>query len=126
MDIDDFKALNDQHGHAAGDAVLEQLARVLVEEAGSANLVARYGGEEFAILAPGARAEDAMLLAEQIRLAVGQRHFVVPLSADPLQTTVSIGVASHRGDRASFFLDADQALYSAKGAGKDCVVVTQG
>jgi diguanylate cyclase (GGDEF)-like protein len=126
VDIDDFKSLNDQHGHTAGDAVLEQLARVLVEEAGDGNLVARYGGEEFAILAPGARAEEAVRLAEQIRLAVGQRHFVVPLSADPIQTTVSIGVASHRGDRASFFLDADQALYSAKGAGKDCVVVTQG
>ncbi len=126
VDIDDFKALNDQHGHAAGDAVLEQLARCLVDEAGSQNTVARYGGEEFAILAPGASAEDAVRLAERVRLAVSQRHFVVPLTADPVQTTVSIGVASHRGDRASFFLEADRALYSAKGAGKDCVVVLEG
>jgi diguanylate cyclase (GGDEF)-like protein len=124
-DIDDFKALNDLHGHAAGDAVLEQLARVLVEEAGSENLVARYGGEEFAILAPGIDGDDAVRLAENLRLAVFRQLFVVPGASAAVSTTVSIGVASHRGDRASFFLEADRALYSAKGAGKDCVVVAQ-
>jgi diguanylate cyclase (GGDEF)-like protein len=125
VDIDDFKALNDQHGHAAGDAVLEQLAHVLVEEAGSANVVARYGGEEFAILAPGADVEAAVCLAEKIRLAVNQRAFEVPPAGRTVTASVSIGVASHVGDRASFFLEADRALYSAKGAGKDCVVVAQ-
>ncbi len=125
VDIDDFKALNDLHGHAAGDAVLEQLARVLVEEAGSTNLVARYGGEEFAILAPGVEGDDAVRLAENLRLAVFRQLFVVPGSSAAISTTVSVGVASHRGDRASFFLEADRALYSAKGAGKDCVVVAQ-
>jgi diguanylate cyclase (GGDEF)-like protein len=125
VDIDDFKALNDRHGHAAGDAVLEQLAQVLVEEAGGENVVARYGGEEFAILAPGADAEAAVYLAEKIRLAVSQRPFEVPPGGRAVGATVSIGVASHVGDRASFFLEADRALYSAKGAGKDCVVVAQ-
>ena len=125
VDIDDFKALNDLHGHAAGDAVLEQLARVLVEEAGSANVVARYGGEEFAILAPGVEGDDAVRLAENLRLAVFRQLFAVPGSSAAISTTVSVGVASHRGDRASFFLEADRALYSAKGAGKDCVVVAQ-
>jgi len=125
VDIDDFKALNDRHGHAAGDAVLGQLARVLVDGAGSANLVARYGGEEFAILAPGAGAEDAVRLAEKLRMAVNQHAFTVPPAGRTVTTSVSIGVASHVGDRASFFLEADRALYSAKGAGKDCVVVAQ-
>jgi diguanylate cyclase (GGDEF)-like protein len=125
VDIDDFKALNDRHGHAAGDAVLVQLAAVLVEEAGADNLVARYGGEEFAILAPGADSDEAVRLAEQIRLAVNRRRFEVPPDGDAVTTSVSIGVASHVGDRASFFLEADRALYSAKGAGKDCVVVAQ-
>ena len=125
VDIDDFKALNDEHGHAAGDAVLEQLARVLVEEAGPGNLVARYGGEEFAILAPGIEGDDAVRLAENLRLAVFRQLFTVPGSTAAISATVSIGVASHHGDRASFFLEADRALYSAKGAGKDCVVVAQ-
>ena len=125
VDIDDFKALNDLHGHAAGDAVLEQLAQVLVEEAGLANLVARYGGEEFAILAPGVEGDDAVRLAENLRIAVFRQLFTVPGSSAAISTTVSVGVASHRGDRASFFLEADRALYSAKGAGKDCVVVAQ-
>lgn len=125
VDIDDFKALNDRYGHAAGDAVLKQLAAVLVAEAGSRNLVARYGGEEFAILAPGADTEEAVRLAEQIRMAVNQHAFSVPPAGRAVTTSVSIGVASHGGDRASFFLEADRALYSAKGAGKDCVVVAQ-
>jgi diguanylate cyclase (GGDEF)-like protein len=125
VDIDDFKALNDRHGHAAGDAVLAQLAQVLVAEAGPANLVARYGGEEFAILAPGAGAEEAAALAENIRLAVSRHAFQVPPTGRAITTSVSIGVASRAGDQASFFLEADRALYSAKGAGKDCVVVAQ-
>ena len=125
VDIDDFKALNDLHGHAAGDSVLEQLAHVLVEEAGSSNLVARYGGEEFAILAPGVEGDDAVRLAENLRLAVFRQLFSVPGSSAAISTTVSVGVASHHGDSASFFLEADRALYSAKGAGKDCVVVAQ-
>jgi diguanylate cyclase (GGDEF)-like protein len=124
-DIDDFKALNDRHGHAAGDAVLQQIAQVLVKEAGGRNLVARYGGEEFAILAPGADGEEAVRLAEQLRLAVSREAFRVPTTRLTISATVSIGVASHQGDRASFFLEADRALYSAKGAGKDCVVVAQ-
>jgi diguanylate cyclase (GGDEF)-like protein len=125
VDIDDFKALNDRHGHAAGDAVLVELAQVLIEEAGPQNVVARYGGEEFAILAPGADTDEAWRLAEQIRMAVNGRRFEVPPDGRAVATSVSIGVASHRGDRASFFLEADRALYSAKGAGKDCVVFAQ-
>jgi diguanylate cyclase (GGDEF)-like protein len=125
VDIDDFKALNDRHGHAAGDAVLVQLASVLVVEAGARNVVARYGGEEFAILAPGADTEEAVRIGEQIRIAVNARRFEVPPDGHAVSATVSIGVASHMGDRASFFLEADRALYSAKGAGKDCVVVAQ-
>jgi len=125
VDIDDFKALNDRHGHAAGDAVLEQLAAVLVAQAGSENIAARYGGEEFAILAPGADAEETVRIAERIRMAVNQHAFVAAPTGRTVTISVSIGVASHTGDRASFFLEADRALYSAKGAGKDCVVVAQ-
>ena len=70
VDIDDFKALNDRHGHAAGDGVLERLAALLVGETRDQDLVARYGGEEFAVLAPGTDRVGALALAEKLRLGL--------------------------------------------------------
>jgi diguanylate cyclase (GGDEF)-like protein len=122
LDIDDFKALNDRHGHAVGDGVLEQLAALLVDHTRDSDLVARYGGEEFAILAPNTTREGALKLAEKLRLAVSQSAFRVPPAERPIATTASVGVAVYRGDRQAFFVDADRALYAAKHAGKDCVV----
>lgn len=120
VDIDDFKALNDRHGHAVGDAVLESLASLLVEQTRDQDLVARYGGEEFAILAPDTDHAGALALAEKIHLAVGAAKFVT--GSETLAITVSAGVAVYRGDREAFFHEADRALYAAKDAGKDCVV----
>ena len=126
VDIDDFKALNDQHGHAAGDGVLEQLAALLVEQTRDQDLVARYGGEEFAILAPDTDLPGALALAEKVRLAIAAHRFTVPPAPRPLAITASVGVALYRGDRRAFFHAADRALYAAKGAGKDCVVAAEG
>jgi diguanylate cyclase (GGDEF)-like protein len=120
VDIDDFKALNDSHGHAVGDAVLERLAQLLVEQVRDQDLVARYGGEEFALLAPATDRVGALALAEKIRMAVGGSTLQVGSSA--LAITVSVGVSVYHGDRRAFFHEADRALYAAKGAGKDCVV----
>ena len=83
------------------------------------------GHPTIAILTPGADADDAVTLAERIRMAVSRHAFQVPPAGRAVTASVSIGVASHSGDHASFFLEADRALYSAKGAGKDCVVVAQ-
>ena len=120
VDIDDFKALNDHYGHAAGDGVLEQLASLLVGETRDQDLVARYGGEEFAVLAPATDRDGALGLAEKLRLSTSELPFDV--GDHRISITVSVGVAVYHGDREAFFHEADRALYAAKGAGKDCVV----
>ncbi len=123
VDLDDFKALNDRHGHAVGDGVLEQLAALLVSETRDTDLVARYGGEEFAVLAPDTDRAGALALAEKLRLAISGSSFLAPQASEPITLTVSVGVAVYHGDREAFFHEADRALYAAKGSGKDCVVV---
>jgi diguanylate cyclase (GGDEF)-like protein len=125
IDIDDFKSLNDRLGHAVGDAVLRKIADVMNGVVREMDLLARYGGEEFALLASHTSLEGAVALAEKIRIAVAEsRYSVVDLEGpEDISITVSIGVAAFRGDEKAFFNDADRALYRAKDAGKDCVIV---
>ncbi len=118
VDVDHFKAYNDRHGHAAGDAVLQSLAKVLGSSLRrSEDLIARYGGEEFVVVMPGADKAAALAAAEQLRLAVDRMQ---------LDVSVSIGVASQvptEGDSSStLFERADKALYQAKEGGRDRVV----
>lgn len=122
IDIDDFKALNDGLGHAAGDAVLERIARILNESVRESDVLARYGGEEFVVLATGTDLDDAIYVAEKVRTTVAESTFGIDASGAPMRITVSIGVAAFAGDRRSFFDNADRALYRAKAAGKNCVV----
>ncbi len=123
MDIDDFKLLNDRHGHAAGDGVLREVARAMASEVRETDFLARYGGEEFALLAPRTDLAGAAGLAEKLRAAVARAELFVDGDAGPtrLAVTVSIGVALFKGDRHALFNDADRALYRAKASGKDCV-----
>ena len=123
IDLDDFKRFNDEYGHETGDEVLQRVAEVLVEETRDADLVARYGGEEFVVLASDTDLEGAAALAEKLRLAVHLRPLEISAGDTPSRITVSIGVAAYSGDRSRLFRDADRALYEAKAAGKDCVVV---
>jgi diguanylate cyclase (GGDEF)-like protein len=121
IDIDDFKALNDQHGHAAGDAVLERIGQVMNTAIRESDLLARYGGEEFVVLA-ATDPEGAVNLAEKLRMQIG--NTAIPIDDDAVVfVTVSVGVSRYKGDRKAFFRDADRALYAAKAAGKNCVVV---
>lgn len=118
IDVDHFKAYNDRHGHAAGDALLQSLAQVLRGiQRRSEDLVARYGGEEFVMVMPGADLATASATAEQLRLAVNRSE---------LRVSVSVGVASQQPGngltRASLFERADKALYEAKQGGRDRVV----
>jgi diguanylate cyclase len=122
VDIDDFKALNDRHGHAQGDAVLVRIARVLNENVRESDVLARYGGEEFVVLAIGTDLSGAQFVAEKLRTAVAEAAYLVPDTLEPLRVTVSIGVAEFAGDRKRFFDAADRALYRAKAAGKNCVM----
>ena len=124
VDIDDFKALNDRHGHAVGDQVLRQVGSVLNESVREADLPARYGGEEFVVLAPHTGKVGALALAEKLRGAISRSRFEAegPSGASAQHVTVSIGVSVYGGDARRLFNDADRALYQAKATGKDCVV----
>jgi len=125
LDLDRFKAINDGHGHPAGDAVLQQAAAVLARHLRVGDVPGRLGGEEFAVLLPGAEASDALRLAERLRSAVAA-EVAHPAGADA-RVTVSIGVAEVAADGTSrsaldaALASADAALYRAKQAGRDRV-----
>lgn len=130
LDIDFFKRVNDTYGHPTGDAVLAQVARVLRESCRQGDLSYRYGGEEFAITLPGASHEDAVRVAERIRDKIGATAFYTK-SERPLDCpiTVSMGVASYPRDgitEVDLLLAADTALYQAKSAGRNRVVISGG
>lgn len=122
VDLDHFKAINDRHGHPAGDAVLVTLAGLLKEGTRGTDLVARYGGEEFALLLTEIRQrDDALHVAEKIRAAVADRGFDGGVG----RVTVSVGVAWVEPEDvspAAALQRADAALYRAKAEGRDrCV-----
>ena len=122
VDADHFKRINDTHGHAVGDEALMLLARTLAQVAGPAAMVGRLGGEEFAVYLPGATRAQASARADHICDAV--RTLTPLLGGHSVPMTVSIGVALH--DSRAVLRDtlhaADQRLYAAKHAGRDCVV----
>lgn len=120
FDADDFKGVNDRHGHRVGDLVLRQLGRITRDNLRLSDLGARLGGEELAAILPETPVEAAQLVAERIRLAVAQ--FPMALAADALSVTVSAGVAELDGafpDADAMFQAADAALYRAKRGGKN-------
>lgn len=122
LDLDHFKNFNDSHGHSAGDQALRDVARILIETARLYDRVVRYGGEEFAIILPQASAEEALTVAERIRLAT-RRHTVTHAGRKLGNLTVSIGMAGHPADGLdmdTLVRAADAALYQAK-ASRDCV-----
>ena len=129
-DIDSFKAYNDAYGHLAGDTVLRSVARAIAETVHRAgDVVVRYGGEEFAVLLPHTDIESARRMAETIRERVASLDIRHPTShAEKL--TISIGVATAQADgderHATTLVDAaDRALYAAKRAGRNRVVVRE-
>ncbi|HET7543202.1 MAG TPA: GGDEF domain-containing protein [Polyangiaceae bacterium] len=122
IDIDHFKAVNDQHGHQVGDITLRAVASQVLSCLHADDLAARYGGEEFVVLLLETKLEDAVAVAERIRQAVAQ--LTVSFRDLRLQVTVSIGVAefSHSDENEiRLFERADQRLYAAKQAGRNAV-----
>lgn len=118
-DIDGFKQINDEHGHARGDAVLRDIAYEMRKRLRSFELVYRLGGEEFLILLPGISRSGGRRIAERLRSTVEQ---ACPTG---LRITVSLGLSAARGgevDYESLFAAADEALYEAKRAGRNRVV----
>jgi diguanylate cyclase (GGDEF)-like protein len=126
IDVDHFKAINDRHGHPAGDAVLRHIGPLLMTAARAQDLAARYGGEELCLVLPGTTRATAALIGESVRRAIAARAVVV--GATPLSVTASVGVAAvEPGDPlkepAHLLKAADLAVYAAKKGGRNCVRV---
>ncbi|MCW2996581.1 MAG: diguanylate cyclase [Solirubrobacterales bacterium] len=123
LDIDNFKQVNDTHGHPAGDLVLKEVARILRESSREIDEPARYGGEELAVVLPGTDLEGAFQLAERVRTGIEALRLPIRTADDePLRVTASFGVATHPNsshDLRSLVAGADAALYDAKHAGKN-------
>jgi len=119
-DLDNFKGVNDRFGHAAGDAVLQDIAYTMRATLRAGDSIYRVGGEEILVVLPGATKVDAVAIAERLREAVRERHPV------GVAVTISIGVAVSRPgklDTDGLIARADTALYSAKSGGRDQVIV---
>ena len=126
IDIDHFKRVNDTCGHLAGDECLRLVAAALRRTAGrSTDLVARYGGEEFALVLPGTDIAQALDLAERIRLAVAGIDFIYRGQRVPISVSLGVvaRVASIEQPIADFIAEADAALYRAKDAGRNRVML---
>lgn len=124
LDIDHFKAVNDRHGHPAGDAVLKAVAdNIMRHFMRREDFVARYGGEEFAVVARESTLERVMQRAERLRDTQGRLEVATPTG--PVTVTLSIGVARHEpGEAPAIWLErTDRALYGAKHNGRDRVEV---
>jgi diguanylate cyclase (GGDEF)-like protein len=121
LDLDHFKAYNDSFGHPAGDEALRQAGRLLPLALRPGDVATRYGGEEFAVLLPGARRADALMVAERIVADVRNGLWL------HRPVTVSVGVAEARAGEAapSLVARADAALYAAKQAGRDRAVAAE-
>ncbi|MGI2261563.1 GGDEF domain-containing protein [Shewanella sp. GXUN23E] len=125
IDIDFFKKINDTHGHQAGDKVIAYIGRLLKRSVRSQDFVARYGGEEFVAILPHTQLVDAVALAEKLRGLINEKK--LSTGGDSRQSlgriSVSIGVSVSRpGDQMEdCFKRADEALYQAKAAGRNCV-----
>jgi diguanylate cyclase (GGDEF)-like protein len=124
-DLDDFKQVNDQYGHAAGDEVLKAFAGALRKTVRESDVAGRWGGEEFALVLPGTDAAGGARLAERARVAIEGRQVKMP-NGETCSVTASFGVASfpESHELGEILAAADSALYAAKGEGKNRVVVS--
>ncbi len=128
IDVDHFKAINDNHGHAVGDKVLQEIARVIQSAARKHDNVSRVGGEEFLLVCQDADQQTALVVADRLRKLI--KALRVELDNDVIQMTASVGVATREPafpEADDMVQGADKALYAAKKAGRDRVCVfTQG
>lgn len=134
FDIDHFKKINDQYGHLAGDEVLKSTANTVRENLRRTDILARYGGEEFTVYLPHTNREQAMILADRIMAAVSRN--IVNAGPDEIRVTISMGVFVESAENLNFdnpqeylrevFARADAALYEAKNAGRNQVVLAGG
>jgi diguanylate cyclase (GGDEF)-like protein len=126
MDLDGFKAINDEYGHAAGDRVLVAVAGLLRRTLRTVDVVARFGGDEFAILLPHTNAALGVCIAERLRVSIDELPIALPESANVVNVSASfggVGSAEVDGSAEEALKLADLALYEAKRLGRNQVVV---
>jgi two-component system cell cycle response regulator len=126
FDIDRFKLVNDTYGHAVGDEVLVEVAKRALSNLRGFDLVARYGGEEFLVIMPESTMATAASVADRLRRAISEHPMTVSTPAGVLGVSVSIGVAVTAGEimpPAQLLKNVDEALYAAKHAGRNMVVL---
>lgn len=124
IDVDDFKAFNDNWGHLAGDYVLKRISTALKDAVRTVDVVVRYGGEEFAVILPHTSKKDSEVIAERIRTDVEELKFPADMTCQ--SPTISIGIAEFPGDARNtddLIYRADAAMYQAKRRGKNRVVL---
>lgn len=124
MDVDSFKTFNDMYGHPQGDELLRQIAAILGTNVRTVDYVGRYGGEEFIVVLPETLKDDACRMAERIRCSVEEQACLI-IDGNPIRRTISVGVAAYPEDALNpgeLVQRADEALYRAKHAGKNCVI----
>lgn len=124
IDVDHFKKINDDYGHHCGDLILCEIAKTIQSVCRSTDSIFRYGGEEFVVLLSNTNGFGAEIIAERIRERISETETLHNTMA--INTTVSIGVATHNGEQNEgidqLFERADKALYSAKQSGRNCTI----
>lgn len=123
LDLDDFKSINDMHGHLVGSHVLMEMAAVILASVRDTDIVVRYGGDEFVIILPESSIEQAAIVAERVREKIARHTFTGGRRLN-LQLTASFGIAAfpqHASSPQQLVASADAAMYEAKAARKNCV-----
>lgn len=124
LDVDNFKSINDNFGHQVGDKILKYIAATLRKNIRGGDVLARYGGEEFTVILPHTSFNDALKVAENLRIAISARQLTTGSTGKVIgRITISAGVASYKRNESmdSFFDRTDRYMYQAKNNGKDQV-----
>lgn len=123
VDVDNFKAFNDENGHQSGDIILREISSLMRENVRKKDIVARWGGEEFVVVCPGTNDKTAALMAETLRGTIADHSFLKDTMQVHVRITISAGVASLRKQKSKSALveAADAALYEAKDSGRNQV-----
>jgi len=122
LDLDNFKKLNDTHGHCAGDAALVHLVRVVKGALRKMDVIGRFGGEEFLIVLPDTPLDDAMLTMARVQIELRKQGFMHNDACIPVTFSAGVTMCQAGEDQAAAIARADTALYQAKNAGKNRVV----